>query len=101
MGESINSQSSGKKYDMLTKFSKDTLNINDANTLYSLRVAKYNKNEFQNLQDLEEKGEGLVRFQFKHGYVEEQLFTAVSMNSYKNGSHKTNKNTEKIFIKED
>ena len=30
--------------------SKDTLNINDINTLYPLRVATYVKNEFQNLQ---------------------------------------------------
>ena len=29
---------------------KDTLNINDINTLYPLRVATYVKNEFQNLQ---------------------------------------------------
>ena len=29
---------------------KDRLNINDINTLYPLRVAKYIKNEFQNLQ---------------------------------------------------
>ena len=67
---------------MLTKCSKDTLNINIMNTLYSLRVAKYNKNELQNLQDFKESGEGLVRFQFKIGYVEQQLFVAVSVNSY-------------------
>ena len=67
---------------MLTKCSKDTLNINNMNTLYSLRVAKYNKNELQNLQDFKESGEGLVRFQFKIGYVEQQLFVAVSVNSY-------------------
>ena len=67
---------------MLTKCSKDTLNINNMNTLYSLRVAKYNKNELQNLQDFKESGEGLVRFQFKIGYVEQQLFVTVSMNSY-------------------
>ena len=30
--------------------SKDTLNINDINTLYPLRIATYIKNEFQNLQ---------------------------------------------------
>ena len=72
---------------MLTKCSKDTLNINDVNTLYSLRVAKYNSNEkFKNLPDLKETGEGLVKFQVKLGYVEEQLFVAVSVNSYKNGS---------------
>ena len=67
---------------MLTKCSKDTLNINIMNTLYSLRVAKYNKNELQNLQDFKESGEGLVRFQFKIGYVEQQLFVTVSVNSY-------------------
>ena len=49
-----NSQSLGKKYDVLSKCSKDTLNINNVNTFYSLRVAKYNKSEFQNLQDLKE-----------------------------------------------
>ena len=47
---------------MLTNCSKDTLNINDVNTSYSLKVAKYNKHEFQNLQDLKETGEGLVKF---------------------------------------
>ena len=31
---------------------KDIFNINDINTLYALRVAKYVKNEFENLQDL-------------------------------------------------
>ena len=67
---------------MLTKCSKDTLNINNMITLYSLQVAKYNKNELQNLQDLKESGEGLVRFQFKIGYVEQQLFVTVSVNSY-------------------
>ena len=69
---------------MLAICSKDTLNINDFNTLYSLRVTKCNKNE--NLLDLKETGEGLVKFQLKLGYVEEQLFVAVSVNSYKNGS---------------
>ena len=63
----------GKKYHVLTKRSKDTLNVNDVITVYSLRVAKYNKNEFQNLQDLKGTGDGLVKFQFKLGYVEEQL----------------------------
>ena len=71
---------------MLTKCRKDTLNINDVNAFYSLQVAKYSKNEFQNLQDLKEMGKGLVKFQFKLGCVEEQLFVAVSMNLYKNGS---------------
>ena len=51
--------------------------INNLNTLYSLRVGKYNKIEFQ---------EGLAKFQFKLSYVEEQLFVAVSVSSYKNGS---------------
>ena len=46
---------------MLTKCSKDTLNIN-LNTLYSLRVGKYNKIEFLNLQDLKETVEGLAKF---------------------------------------
>ena len=50
------------------------------------RVVKYNKNEFQNLQDLKETREGLVKFQFKVGYVEEELFVDVSVNSYRNGS---------------
>ena len=48
MGESINWQSSGKKYDVLTEYSKDALNIiNKVNALYSLRAPKYNKDEFQ------------------------------------------------------
>ena len=50
---------------MITKCSQDSLHINDVNTLYSLRVAKDNKNEFQNLQELKETGEGVVKFQFK------------------------------------
>ena len=49
-------------YDVLTKCSKDTLNINDVNTLHSLRVAKYNKNKLQNLQDFIETEEGSVKF---------------------------------------
>ena len=53
-------------------------NINDVNTLYSLWVAKYIKNEFQNLQDLEEAEDSLLKFQFKFGYVEEQVFVAVT-----------------------
>ena len=69
---------------MLIICRKDTLNVNDVNTLYSLRVAKYNKNEFQNFQDLKESRKGLVKFQFKFGYVEEHLFLAVSVNSCKN-----------------
>ena len=60
--------------------------MKDVNTLYSLRGAKYNKNSFQNLQDLKETGEGLVMFKFKLGYIEKQLFVVVSVNSNKNGS---------------
>lgn len=71
---------------MLTKCSKDKLNINDVNALYSLRVAKNNNNEFQNLQDFKKNGEGLVKFQFKFGYAEEYFFVAVTVNSYKSGS---------------
>ena len=74
MGKSIKSQSLGKKYNLLTKCSKDKLHINDMNTFYSLRMANCNKNEFQNLQDLKETG-----------YVEEQVFEATFVNSYKNG----------------
>ena len=70
---------------MVTKCCKDALNINNVNALYSLKVAKYNKNELQNLQGLKESGEDLAKFQFKLGYVEEQFFVAASMNSYKNG----------------
>ena len=62
------------------------LYINDANTSYSLRVAKYNKNEIQNLQDLKDTVKGLVKFQFKLGYINEQLFETVLVHSYKNGS---------------
>ena len=62
------------------------LYINDVNTSYSLRVAKYNKNEYQNLQDLKETVKGLVKFQFKLGYINEQLFETVLVHSYKNGS---------------
>ena len=65
MGSFMNSSSSGKKYDVITKCSQDSLHINDVNTLYSLRVAKDNKNEFQNFQELKETGKGLVKFQFK------------------------------------
>lgn len=86
MGKFINSQSLGNKYEVLTKWSKDKLNISDVNKLYSLRVANNNKNEFQNLQDLKETGQGLVKFQFKLDYVEDQLFVAVSMNCYKSRS---------------
>ena len=35
---------------MVIDSTKDTLNINDINKLYPLRVATYVKNEFQNLQ---------------------------------------------------
>ena len=40
---------------------------------------------FQNLQDLKETGEGLVMFKFRLGYVEEQFFVNVSVNSNKKG----------------
>ena len=53
---------------------------------YSVRAAKYNKNEIKNLQDLKETGEALVIFKFNLGYVEEQLFVAVSVNCNKNWS---------------
>ena len=56
------------------------------NTLYSQQVAKYNKNEFLNLQDLKETVAVLAKFQLKLDYVEEQLFVDVSINSCKNGS---------------
>ena len=62
----------------------DTLDINDVNTIYSLRVTKYS--ELRNLEDLKETRQDLVNFQFKLGYVEEQLFVAVSVNSYKSSS---------------
>ena len=62
------------------------LYINDVNTSYSLRVAKYNKNEYQNLQDLKETVKDLVKFQFKLGYINEQLFETVLVHSYENGS---------------
>ena len=62
------------------------LYINDVNTSYSLRVAKYNKNEIQNLQYLKDTVKGLVKFQFKLGYINEQLFETVLVHSYKNGS---------------
>ena len=78
-----------RKYDVLTKYSKDVFNVSNVNIPYSLRVAKYNKDELQNLQDSKEIGKGLVKFQFKLGYVEamfKQLFVAVSLNSYKNES---------------
>ena len=70
---------------MLTKCCKDTLNINDVNTLYSLRVAKYNKNEFQNSQDLKEIAEGLVKFQFKVSFMKKSnSLWLCQFNSYKN-----------------
>ena len=75
-----------KKNEALSKCSKNKLNINNVNAYFSLQVAKYNKNDFQNLQDLIETGEGLVMFNFKLGYAEEQLFVAVSVTSNKNGS---------------
>ena len=78
-----------RKHDALTKCSKDVFNISNVNIPYSLRVAKYNKDELQNLQDSKEIGKDLVNFQFKLGYVEamfKQLFVAVSLNSYKTES---------------
>ena len=65
---------------MLTKCSKDTPYINDVNTLYSLRVTKYKKNEIQNLQDFRKTGKGLAKFLF----FKKQLFVAASLNCYKN-----------------
>ena len=62
--------------------SKDTIHINDVNTLYSLWVAKYNENDLKNLQNLKETRESSVKFQSK---LEKKLFVAVSVNSYKNG----------------
>ena len=62
MGYTIKSQSLGKKYDALTKCSEGTLNSNDVSLLYSQQVAKYNKNEIQNLRDSKEIGEGSVMF---------------------------------------
>ena len=94
----IYSQPLGKKYDALKKCSKDTLDINDVSILYSLRVEKYNKNEFQNLQDLKETGKSLVMFKFKLGYVEEQLFATVSINFNKNGSFMVD--VQQTFIKQ-
>ena len=70
---------------MLSKWSKDTPNINHFITLCSSREAKYNKSESQNLQDLKETGKGLVTLKFKLGYYEEQLFMTLSMSSDKNG----------------
>ena len=40
----------------------------------------------QNLQGLKETDEELIMFRFKAGYVQEQLFVAVSVNFNKNGS---------------
>ena len=71
---------------MLTKWSKDTPYINVVNTLYSLRVIKYKKNEIQNLRDFRKTGKGLAKFQSKLGYFEKQLFVAASLNCYKNES---------------
>ena len=55
------------------------------------------KNEFQNLRDLKETEEGLVKFQFRLGYVKEQPFVAVSVNSYKNRSFMVD--VQQTFIK--
>ena len=65
MGWFMNSSLLGKKYGVITKCSQDSLHINDVNMLYTLRVAKDNKNEFQNFQEIKETGKGLVKFQFK------------------------------------
>ena len=58
----------------------------NVNTLHSQRVAKYNKTESQNLRDLKQTAKGLLKFQFKLGYIEEHLFVIVSVNFYKNAS---------------
>ena len=71
---------------MLSKCRKDIFNIKYANALYSPWVTKYNKDEFQKLQNLKETEECLVILKFKLGYVEEQLFVVVFVNSNKNGS---------------
>ena len=84
MGLSINSQSWGKECDALTKCSKDALNTNAVNTLYLLRVAKYKKKRVSKFTGFK-TGEGLLMFKFKLGYVKEQLFLAVSVNSNKKG----------------
>ena len=46
----LNFQQPGLRLIIVIDSSKDTLNINDINTLYPLRIASYVKNEFQNLQ---------------------------------------------------
>ena len=61
----INWMSLRKKNGVLTKCCKYLLNINDVNKLYSLRVAKYNKNEFQTLESLKLIREGSVMSKFK------------------------------------
>ena len=60
----INWISLRKKHGVLTKCSKYLLNINDVNKLYSLRVAKYNKNQFQTLESLKLIRKGLVMSKF-------------------------------------
>ena len=81
----------------LASAAKIHLVLNDINLLDSHPVAKYNKSEYQNLQDLKETGEGLVMFTFKHGFVEERLFVAISMNSNKNRFFMVD--TQHTFIK--
>ena len=45
---------------------KDTLNINDTNTLYPQRVVTYVKNQFQNLQtEFTSNRGGFVMFKFE------------------------------------
>ena len=51
-----------------------------------LILTKWKRYEFHDLQDLNETEEGFIKFQFRLGHVKEQLFVAVSENSYKNGS---------------
>ena len=81
----------------LASAAKIHLVLNDINLLDSHPVAKYNKSEYQNLQDLKETGEGLVMFKFKHGYVEKLLFVAISLNSNKNRSFMVD--IQQTFIK--
>ena len=52
-------------------------------TLHSLWAAKFNKNDLKNWQDLKETRERLAKFQFKFGYVEEQLFVLFPLSSIK------------------
>ena len=76
MGRSINSLSVGKKYNAFNKCRNDYIHYEEQN------ITKMS----QNLQGLKETGEELIMFRFKVGYVQEQLFVAVSVNFNKNGS---------------